>query len=239
MGGILVMHFSAEDEFDISIVMPCLNEESTVGICIDEAFTYIRNKGLKGEVIVSDNKSTDSSCKVAKEHGAKIVNVNERGYGNAIIGGLKACSGRVIIIGDCDTTYDFSNLDRFYHPLSIGKYDMVIGDRFAGGIEKGAMPLSHKLGVRFLSACARLKFKTDVHDFHSGLRGLTREATKQLDFKCGGMEFATEMIASASMKQLKVGQTPVKLRRCIYDRRSKLKTIRDGMRHLRYIIFDN
>ena len=165
-----------------------------------------------------------------------IVNVNDLGYGNAIIGGLKACSGRVIIIGDCDTTYDFSDLDRFYIPLSAGKYDMVIGDRFVGGIEKGAMPLSHKLGVRFLSACARLKFKTDVHDFHSGLRGLTREATKQLDFKCGGMEFATEMIAQASKAGLSISQIPVHLRCCPYSRKSKLRTIRDGLRHVCFII---
>ena len=229
------MRFSTEESLDISIIMPCLNEINTVGLCVDEALSYIRSKGLRGEVIVADNGSTDGSAVLAKQHGAYVVNVSPIGYGNAIINGISYSGGKVIVIGDCDTTYDFSDLDSFYEPLSEGAFDVVIGDRFSGGIEKGAMPLSHKLGVRFLSACGRNRFKTDVIDFHSGLRGLTRNAALKIECRHGGMEFATEMIACAAMSGLKIGQTPIKLRKCQYERKSKLKTIRDGIRHLSYI----
>ncbi len=236
MGGILVMQFYTEENLDISIVMPCLNEVNTVAICVEEALKYIEKNGLKGEVVVADNGSTDGSGNIAKQSGAEVVHVSEIGYGNAIRKGIAYACGRVIIIGDCDTTYDFSKLEDFYESLSSGKYDVMIGDRFAGGIDKGAMPLSHKYGVRFLSMCGRRRFNTDVRDFHCGLRGITRIAAKKLEFSCEGMEFATEIIACAAKNELAIGQTPVKLRKCVYERKSKLKTIRDGMRHLLYII---
>ncbi|MBR4542366.1 MAG: glycosyltransferase family 2 protein [Lachnospiraceae bacterium] len=221
---------------DISIVMPCLNEIKTVGECVDVAYKYIKDHNLNGEVIVVDNGSTDGSGAEAKAHGAIVIKEKRKGYGSAIRKGLKYISGAVVVIGDCDTTYDFSDLDGFYYMIADGACDMVMGNRFAHKMEQGAMPLSHNLGVKFLSLCGRLAFKTDVYDFHSGLRSISREALEKARFGTIGMEFATEMIAEASRLGFKIDQTPVDLKTCRYERKSKLHTIRDGMRHLTYII---
>lgn len=231
------MHIYPDAGADLSIVMPCLNEANTVGICVDEARAYLADRNLDGEVIVVDNGSKDSSIRVAADHGAIVICEDTRGYGAAIRTGICHSRGRVIIIGDCDTTYDFSDLDCFYTPLSEKRCDVMIGNRFAHRMEKGAMPLSHKLGVRFLSACGRLRYRVSVKDFHSGLRGLTREAAKKMDLRTNGMEFATEMIAVAAGEGLSISQTPITLKRCRYDRSSKLRTIRDGLRHLKYIMW--
>ena len=221
---------------DISIVMPCLNEIKTVGECVDVAYKYIKDHNLNGDVIVVDNGSTDGSGAEAKAHGAVVINEKRKGYGSAIRKGLKYSSGVVVVIGDCDTTYDFSDLDGFYYMIADGTCDMVMGNRFAHKMEQGAMPLSHNLGVKFLSLCGRLAFKTDVYDFHSGLRSISREALEKARFGTIGMEFATEMIAEASRLGLKICQVPIVLKTCKYERRSKLHTVRDGMRHLTYII---
>ncbi len=231
------MDFGKKRRPDISIVMPCLDEEKTVGICVDEAWEFIQKNHLPGEVIVVDNGSKDDSAAVAKAHGAIVIKESAKGYGRAIRTGIKNSRGKVIVIGDCDTTYDFLHLEDFYEMLSSGGYDMVIGDRLCGRMQKGAMPLSHKWGVRFLSACARIRCKTDVRDFHCGLRGLTGEAAVRLPFQTEGMEFATEMILLAAKEGLRIGQVPVVLKRCQFERRSKLHTIRDGFRHLGYIFF--
>lgn len=225
-----------QSEFELSILMPCLNEETTVGKCIDTARNYLVRNGLNGEVLIADNGSTDKSVSVAREHGARVIHVKRRGYGCALRAGLKAARGRVIIMADADTTYDLSETDKLYKPLSTGEYDMMIGDRFRGGIEKGAMPVSHVIGVKFLSLVGRVRYRSKVKDYHCGLRGISREALGKLKFHTTGMEFATEMIAEAERKKLRIGQVPVSLKKCRDSRQSKLRTIRDGIRHLVYII---
>ena len=230
------MRFLRKEEKDISIVMPCLNEAATVGICVDNALKFISSNGLNGEIIVVDNGSTDCSASLAIKHGALVVCENRKGYGSAIRRGLRYSSGRIIVIGDCDTTYDFLALDDFYYGIIKEGYDMVIGDRFAKEMENGAMPFSHKLGVRFLSLCGRIAFNTNVHDFHCGLRSISRAALSKMDYGTCGMEFATEMIACASKAGLRIKQIPTRLSVCRYVRKSKLRTVRDGLRHLGYIV---
>ncbi|MBQ3841589.1 MAG: glycosyltransferase family 2 protein [Ruminiclostridium sp.] len=221
---------------DISYVMPCLNEKNTVGRCIDEAKAFIEKNALQGEVIVVDNGSNDGSVREALSHGARVIQESRRGYGRAIRTGILHTRGSVIVIGDCDSTYDFRRCGRFYFPLAEGKCDMMIGDRFSGGIEKGAMPPLHRLGVPFLSWCGRMKFGVKVRDFHCGLRSVTRSAAAKMRFRTTGMEFSTEFIAEGARNGLRIGQTPAKLRRCTEKRRSKLRTFPDGLRHLKYIL---
>ena len=229
------MKFSKKATLDISIVMPCLNERSTVGICIEEARGYIRSRRLNGEIIVADNGSTDGSADIARSHGASVIYVPKRGYGRALRAGISQTRGRIIIFADCDTTYDLSDLDKFFFPLASQKCDVMIGDRFAGKLQRGAMPLLHYFGVKFLSACGRAAFGSDVRDFHCGIRGITRKAAEKMRLRTAGMEFATEFIAEASERGLQISQCPALLRKCRYDRRSKLRTFPDGMRHLRFI----
>lgn len=225
------------DALQLSFVFPCLDEANTVGICVDEARSFLRQHGLAGEVIVADNGSRDASVKIAGESGARVVSEKKRGYGYAVRCGMAAATGDVIIIADCDTTYDLSDAERMYRMLCSEGFDMVIGDRFAGGIEPGAMPLSHRFGVGVLSLLGRCRFRSDVRDFHCGIRGITREAASKMKLTTGGMEFATEMIAEASRLRLRTGQIPVRLKKCILHRHSKLHTIRDGLRHLKFIAF--
>lgn len=225
-----------KDSLELSVIMPCRNEQNTVGYCVDDALSFIKSSNISGEVIVVDNCSEDNSAEIAKQHGARVVFEQNVGYGSAIRAGISKARGKVVIIGDCDTTYDFLNLYDMYSPLADGSCDMVIGNRYDGGIERGGMSLSHKLGVRFLSFCARVRFKTDVYDFHCGLRGATKVALDKLTLETDGMEFATEMIAKAVQKDLKIQQLPIPLKKCIYNRKSKLRTLRDGFRHLRYIL---
>ena len=225
-----------EKDPELSVIMPCLNEETAVGACIDEAKRFISAHYINAEIIIADNGSTDSSAKIAAEHGAIVVSEQICGYGLALRTGIENSRGAVIIFGDCDTTYDFLHLEDFYFPLMRGEYDVMIGDRFSGGIEKGAMPFMHKLGIPFLSWCGRKKFHTDVRDFHCGLRALTREAAEKLDLCTDGMEFATEFIAKAAGAGLRIGQTPTVLRCADCKRRSKLHTFSDGFRHLKYIL---
>ena len=215
--------------------MPCLNEARTIGACIEEAKGFIKSAGLSAEIIVVDNNSTDDSAKIAKEMGVRVIFEKKPGYGNALRAGLAKAKGKVIIMGDCDLTYDFSNLHEMYDLLQ--KNDVVIGDRFKGGIERGAMPLSHHVGVRGLSLMGRMRYGTDVKDFHCGLRGIRSDALGRVNYRTTGMEFATEMIAEAVRNDLVIAQTPVALRNSVKGRRPKLNTIRDGFRHLNYIIW--
>ena len=224
------------DSIDLSVVMPCLDEEKTIVACINEAKLFFDEKGISGEIIVVDNGSEDNSARVAKRNGARVFIQKKRGYGIAIRTGLKVARGNVIIISDCDMTYDLYNLSKLYDPLVMGYYDMMIGDRFAG-MERGAMSLSHRIGVRALSFIGRLRYRVSVRDFHCGLRGMTKDAADTLAFNTEGMEFATEMIAKAAKNHLRIGQSGVVLRRCPYIRESKLRTIRDGLRHLIYMIY--
>jgi len=224
-----------KESLNLTILMPCLNEAATVGISIREAAAFLEKNRIQGEILVVDNGSSDASAAIAESCGARVIPQPQMGYGNALRTGLANSRGSVIILGDCDTTYDFLHLEQLYAMLSSGEWDMVIGNRFAGSMEKGSMPFSHKWGVRFLSWLGRKRLHTDIYDFHCGLRGLTRSAAEKLEFHTGGMEFATEMIAAAVRSGLSVGQVPVVLRKCTQARKSKLRTIRDGLRHLVYI----
>lgn len=230
------MEMLEKESLELTILMPCLNEAATVGGSIQEAMTFLKEQKIPGEILLVDNGSEDDSAALARRHGARVLIQPEKGYGNALRAGIAKSRGKIIILGDCDTTYDFRHLEGMYEMLSSGGYDMVIGNRFAGDMEKGSMPFSHRWGVRFLSWLGRRKLHTDIYDFHCGLRGLARSAAEKLDFTTEGMEFATEMIAVAVQKGLAVGQVPVTLRKCVHPRTSKLRTLRDGFRHLVYIL---
>lgn len=216
--------------------MPCRNEAATIAFSVDEAADFLKQSSLKGEILVVDNASGDASAALAAAHGARVVREEKPGYGNALRTGIAESRGRVILMGDCDTTYDFGQLGGLYRPLASGECDMVIGNRYAGGMEQGSMSPAHRWGVRFLSFCARRRFDTEIYDFHCGLRGLTRAAAEKLPLRTAGMEFATEMIAEAAKQGLRILQIPVRLRCCRYGRESKMRTIRDGLRHLGYIM---
>ena len=223
-------------DYDVTILMPCRNEEAAVGSCIEEAKQFLETEKLQGEILVVDNASTDRSAEIAAAKGARVIREGRPGYGNVMRAGIAAAQGKIILMGDCDTTYNFLESNRLFSVLSEGKSDIIIGDRFAGGMEKGAMSLSHRIGVRYLSWIGRRKTGTDVRDFHCGLRGMTKEAAGRLKLRAEGMEFATEMIAEAAREGLRIGQCPVSLRKCRLDRKSKLRTLPDGMRHLKYLL---
>ena len=221
---------------DLTILMPCLNEEENIAYCIDQAQSYLQTRGLSGEILIVDNDSTDNSAAIAVSHGAKVITEHRRGYGRALRTGLSEARGTVIIFGDCDSTYDFSNLDPIYTPLAAREADFVTGDRFAGLMEDGAMSWSHRIGVPFLSLCGRLKFGIKIHDWHCGIRGVRRDALEKMSLNCDGMEFATEMIAEVSRNHLRYKEVSVPLKKAQHNRTEKLRTIRDGFRHLWYIV---
>ena len=219
---------------EFTILMPCLNEAATLAYCINEARSCIERLGLDAEILIADNCSADGSASIARENGARVVTVEEKGYGAALMGGIMAAEGRYVIMGDCDGSYDLAHLDAFVDALRGGAA-LVMGDRFRGGIEKGAMPLSHRWGVPLLSALARWRFKTSVRDFHCGLRGFDRQAALKLGLTCPGMEFATEMIARFARSGGRIEQVPTVLRRDMRPGKPHLRTVRDGFRHLMFI----
>lgn len=227
---------------DLSIIMPCLNEEENISLCINQARTFIDRNRLTAEIIVVDNGSVDSSAKIAISLGARVISEPEKGYGRALRTGFAQSRGTVIIFGDCDSTYDFLNLEPIFRPLADNKVDFMTGDRFGKDkkgkrtMQHGAMSLSHRIGVPFLSWCGRMRYGVDIHDFHCGMRGIRKDALEKLEFKTTGMEFATEMIAEARRKGLRIGQVTVALRKSKYARTVKLRTVRDGLRHLIYIV---
>lgn len=221
-------------EYEFTFILPCLNEEKTIKYCIEEIKQYINKNNLKAEILVSDNNSTDNSVEIAKECGARIVVCKERGYGNALINGTNNAYGKYCIMGDSDGSYNFSNLDEFINGVRNG-YDLVVGNRFKGGIEKKAMTLSHKIGVRFLSNFANLFFHTPIKDYHCGLRAYKTESIKKLNLSQTGMEYASEMIIVAKINKLKLLEVSTNLRKDLRNRKSHLRTIRDGFRHLMLI----
>lgn len=222
----------------ISVVIPCLNEEKTIGSCIEEAKIGISESGIAGEIIVSDNGSKDESRSIAIENGAKLVETEFKGYGSAIINGINNASGNFIIVGDADMTYDFKEIPKFINELKSGT-DLIIGNRFKGGIENGAMPFLNKyLGNPFLSMVARVLFKINIGDFHCGLRGIKKDVFNKLNLRSTGMEFASEMIVKAAIKNFKIKEIPTVLRKPLYERTPHLKPFRDGFRHL-YLIFSH
>lgn len=221
---------------ELTILMPCLDEEKTIAFCINEAKRFIDESGISAEIVIADNGSTDRSADIAASLGARVVNVPEKGYGNALKGGIKASRGKYIIMGDCDMSYDFYHLSGFVDELRAGK-KLVMGNRFSGGIEKGAMPFSHRyFGVPLLSLAGRIRYKTTVGDFHCGLRAFDREAALALSLECGGMEFATEMIGKFALSGADIAEIPTVLRKDGRHGKSHLRSIPDGIRHLRYII---
>jgi glycosyltransferase involved in cell wall biosynthesis len=223
-------------EIELTIVMPCLNEAETLKTCIDKARSYIESNKVKGEIVIGDNGSTDGSQQIAISCGARVIDIKEKGYGNTLLGAFKASKGKYVIMGDSDDSYDFSQLNPFMEKLREG-YDLVIGNRFKGRIKPNAMPLMNKyFGNPALSSIARLFIRSDIGDFHCGLRGFNRQSLLALDLKTPGMEFASEMIVLATLNHLKITQVPVVLSPDGRSRRSHLQPWRDGWRHLRYIV---
>jgi glycosyltransferase involved in cell wall biosynthesis len=216
--------------------MPCLNEAVTVGRCISKARGFLRRYTVSGEVVVADNGSTDGSQAVAQAHGARVVHVAERGYGSALMAGIRAARGTYVIIGDSDDSYDFCALDSFVDRLRDGA-DLVMGNRFAGGIAPGAMPALHRyLGNPVLSAIGRVFFSTSIRDFHCGLRGFRRASILGLDLQTPGMEFASEMVVKATLRGLAIAEVPTTLSPDGRGRPPHLRSWRDGWRHLRFLL---
>jgi len=226
----------AGEGIELSVVMPCLNERATVGTCVKKALSAMERHGIRGEVIVADNGSTDGSQQIAKDHGARVVPIETRGYGSALRGGIAAARGRFVLMGDADDSYDFTQVHMFVDKLREG-YDLVMGNRFQGGILPGAMPPLHRyLGNPVLTGIGRLFFNCPVGDFHCGLRAFHREAIEGLGLRTQGMEFATEMVVKATAFRLRVTEIPTTLSPDGRDRAPHLRTWRDGWRHLRFLL---
>jgi glycosyltransferase involved in cell wall biosynthesis len=221
---------------ELTVVMPCLNEAETLAICIIKAQKYFKENSIEGEIIIADNGSTDGSQDIAKANGARVIHIPLKGYGSALKGGFENATGKYIIMGDADDSYDFSDLYSYLEKLREGN-DLVIGNRFKGGIEKGAMPFLHRyIGNPVLSFIGRLFFNSKIGDFHCGLRGFTNEAYKKIQLTTTGMEFASEMIVKAHLLKLKIAEVPTKLYKDGRTRKPHLKTWSDGWRHLRFLL---
>src|SRR6201997_1332118 len=221
---------------ELTVVMPCLNEAETVATCVRKAVRFIADSGISGEVLVADNGSTDGSRQLAEDAGARVVPIPERGYGNALMGGIIAARGEYVIMGDADDSYDFTNLMPFVTELRKG-YDLVMGNRFKGGIAPGAMPPLHKyLGNPVLSFIGRLFFPSAIGDFHCGLRGFNRESALQLNLQATGMEFASEMVVKATLWGRDISEVPATLKKDGRSRPPHLRSWRDGWRHLRFLL---
>jgi glycosyltransferase involved in cell wall biosynthesis len=221
---------------ELSIVMPCLNEAKTIVTCINKALSFLDKQGVEGEVVIADNGSTDGSQSLAEGAGARVVNVPQKGYGSALMGGIMAAKGQYIIMGDADDSYDFVNLMAYVEKLREG-YDLVMGNRFKGGVKPGAMPFLHKyLGNPVLSFIGRLFFNIPVGDFHCGLRGFRKDAIERMQLRTTGMEFASEMVVKASLHKMKITEVPTTLSPDGRGRPPHLRTWRDGWRHLRFLL---
>ena len=221
---------------ELSIIMPCLNEAQTVGTCVKKAFAYIDMHKMRGEVIVADNGSTDGSQAIALTLGARVLRVESRGYGNALRAGIAAARGTFVVMGDSDDSYDFSALQPFVEQLR-GGYDLVLGNRFRGGIEPGAMPMLHKFfGNPLLTFIGRTLYRSPSHDFYCGLRGFHRDAVLSLELDAAGMEFALEMIVKATIHGLRITEVPTRLAVDGRGRPSHLRSWRDGWRSLRLFL---
>lgn len=227
---------AAAPSIELTILMPCLNEAETLEVCIRKALGYLERSGVQGEVLIADNGSSDGSQAIAEACGARVVPIAEKGYGAAILGGIAEARGRYVIMGDADDSYDFSRLDPFVGKLREG-FQLVIGNRFQGGIAPGAMPPLHRyLGNPVLSGIGQLFFKPGVGDFHCGLRGFDREAILALGLRTSGMEFASEMIVKACLAKLSVAEMPTTLSPHGRSRAPHLRSWRDGWRHLRFLL---
>jgi len=223
-------------DLDLTILMPCLNEAETLAFCVRQAAAAIAASGVYGEVLVADNGSTDGSQRIATEEGARVVDVATRGYGAALIAGIEAARGKYVMMADADASYHFEHLPRFLPKLDEG-YDLVMGNRFAGSIERGAMPPLHKyIGNPILSTIGRVFFSIPVRDFHCGLRAFRRDSILGLNLRTTGMEFASEMVVKSSLAGLRMTEVPTTLSPDGRSRPPHLRSWRDGWRHLRFLL---
>jgi glycosyltransferase involved in cell wall biosynthesis len=221
---------------ELTILMPCLNEAETLEACTQKASTWLRENGVEGEVLIADNGSTDGSQEIARQMGARLIHVPNKGYGSALMGGIDAAHGKYIIMGDADDSYDFTNLGPFLEKLREG-YDLVMGNRFKGGIAPGAMPSLHKyLGNPMLTGIGKLFYQCPVGDFHCGLRGVSKEAAERMNLRSRGMEFASEMVVKATLLKMKISEVPTTLSPDGRSRPPHLRSWRDGWRHLKFLL---
>lgn len=230
------MNASLTYDFEVSAVMPCLNEARTLPLCIAKIQKTFRDLSIHGEIVVADNGSSDGSKEIAESLGARVVVEHRKGYGSALMAGIAASRGRIIVMADADDSYDWTSLGSFVKKIREG-FDLVMGNRFKGGIEPGAMPPLHRyLGNPVLSALARFMYRIPVADFHCGMRAFTREAFDRMNVRTPGMEFATEMVVNASHAGLRIGEIPTRLFPDKRDRPPHLRSFRDGWRHLRFMM---
>ncbi|NUT95888.1 MAG: glycosyltransferase family 2 protein [Saccharothrix sp.] len=221
---------------ELSIVLPCLNEAETLEVCLRKAQRSLQELGVVGEVIVADNGSTDGSQDIARANGARVVDVPRRGYGAALMAGIEAAEGTYVLMADADDSYALDDIGGFLEGLRAGN-DLVMGNRFQGGIAPGAMPFLHKyLGNPVLSLLGRLFFRIPVGDFHCGIRAFRRDRMLELGLRTSGMEFASEMVVRASLNHRKIAEVPTTLRPDGRSRAPHLRTWRDGWRHLRFLL---
>lgn len=224
------------NDIEVSVVMPCLNEALTVGRCIAKAEAALEQLGIVGEIVIADNGSSDGSQGIAREHGARVVHVERKGYGSALKAGIAAARGRFVIMGDADDSYDFTNLEPFIDRLRLGD-DLVMGNRFRGGIKPGAMPWLHRyVGNPILTGILNLFFRTPIRDAHCGLRGFRKQSYERLHLSTSGMEFASEMVVKASLARQRISEVATTLSPDGRDRPPHLRSFRDGWRHLRFLL---
>ena len=225
-----------KQQIEFTILMPCLNEAETLAVCINKARAFLDKHKISGEILIADNGSKDGSQQIAKDNGARVVDCPERGYGSALIEGCNAAYGKYVIMGDADDSYDFTNLMPFVERLRAGD-ELVMGNRFKGGIEKGAMPPLHRyLGNPVLSTLGRILFPSKIGDFHCGLRGYNTEAMRNIHLQATGMEYASEMIVQSTLHKLKISEVPTALRPDGRSRPPHLRTWHDGWRHLKFLL---
>lgn len=232
----VVVPLQQSEELELSVVMPCLNEAETIATCIEKAQRAIAESFIEGEVIVADNGSTDGSIEIAQALGARVIQVKHKGYGNALMGGIAAAGGRYIVMGDADDSYDFGHIPRFVERLRQGA-DLVMGNRFRGGIQKDAMPPLHQyFGNPALTRIGRIFFRSPVGDFYCGLRGFRKDAYEKMGLRTTGMEFATEMVVKSTLLKLRIAEVPTTLSPDGRSRPPHLRTWRDGWRTLRFFL---
>ena len=227
---------SEQSPLDVSVVIPCLNEANSIGYCVGKAIAAFQAAGLRGEVVVSDNGSTDGSIELAEKLGARVVRAEQKGYGAALQAGIRASRGQFIVMGDADDSYDFTEVPRFVKAWRKG-FDVVMGNRFKGEIKPGAMPWHHKyVGNPILSGVLKLLFHANIGDSHCGMRGFTRAVFDKMDLRSTGMEFASEFVIKATQLGAKITEIPITLWKDKRGRPPHLRSFRDGWRHLRFML---
>lgn len=223
-------------ETELTILIPALNEEKTIGICIEKAQKFIKENNLNAEILIANNMSTDLTKVISEKLGARTIDVKEKGYGSALIEGTKQANGKYIIMGDADDSYNFLELSDFITKLKDGN-DLVMGNRLKGKMEKGAMPFLHRyVGTPILTFLVRKKYKINIGDVNCGLRGYNKEKILALNCTCKGMEYASEMIIKAGINNLKITEVPINFYKDKRDKKPHLNPIRDGIRHLKIIL---